>query len=297
METRFSFSAGEEQQLLPLATALQRSETFIVSRPLSPLPTTDRLTHSSPTRTVSMIASPPTRPSKLPSRRSTCSSSTSTTIQSSTNRRFSSTQKESKLPIRTSNGSLKQPIPIQKLNTSKTMFTKTRKDFSIASTRPSAQASSATTSKSIPTTSLISSRPVSTVHYRLPNVPISSKHPTLTTECVSPTEKSSTYLEQRSSTSSESSIEEQPLQQQQQADSRLTNLQDEGYSTWSSTDVKDDITIQNVKLQENMEKSQAIGLVRSWLHTSEKQHLEMPMKERKDRVNLCTWVRLMRVSM
>ena len=276
MKTGFSLCTEKEQQR-SFENSLQRSETFIVSRPFSPLPTTEGLTHSSTTRTmIPETTLPLIRPSKLPSRHSTYSSSTNTTAQPSTYRRSSSTQKESKLPIRTTNVLPKQSTPPQKLNAPAMVFTKNKKDFPVATNRSSAKTSSAATTRLIPIASIVPSRPVSTVNYRVASASLNTKRAALTIESVSLAEKSNNYLGQTNSTSSDSSMEEQP---QQQADSRLASQQDEGYSTWSSTDVKDDVMIPNVKPQETTEKSQAIGLVRDWLDTSDRQCLERSTKE------------------
>ncbi|CAF5083268.1 unnamed protein product, partial [Rotaria socialis] len=62
------------------------------------------------------------------------------------------------------------------------------------------------------------------------------------------------------STSSESSIEEN-----HHVNKLLTTVQDEGYSTWSSSDVKDDIKSNNVKKNGSDERRRNSGLVKSWL--------------------------------
>jgi hypothetical protein len=63
------------------------------------------------------------------------------------------------------------------------------------------------------------------------------------------------------STSSESSIEEQ-----QMMNKLLSLVQDEGYSTWSSIDVKDDT-------------SRNIGFIQTWLDITDRQSSTTPVKE------------------
>ena len=86
--------------------------------------------------------------------------------------------------------------------------------------------------------------------------------------CTQPTiemKKSTDPIEPMQSTSSESSIEEQPSMNK-----LMPLLQDEGYSTWSSIDVKDDIEKNEID---------PIGFVKTWLDTTNRQHLEKPVKE------------------
>jgi hypothetical protein len=82
--------------------------------------------------------------------------------------------------------------------------------------------------------------------------------------------KSNGLIQQMNSTSSESSIEEQhPM------NILLPVVQDEGYSTWSSVDVKDDVTTNSMKKNETDDRQRNIGLVKTWLDdTSNK-----PVKE------------------
>ena len=72
------------------------------------------------------------------------------------------------------------------------------------------------------------------------------------------------YGDKINSTSSESSVEE-----------RTTPLQDEGYSTWSSTDVKEETTMKTNDNENN------IGLVKHWLKTSNEFVVDKPMEESK----------------
>jgi hypothetical protein len=76
------------------------------------------------------------------------------------------------------------------------------------------------------------------------------------------------------STSSESSIEEN-----QQRNKLLAIVQDEGYSTWSSTDVKDEITSNSLKKNTIDERRRSTGLVKNWLDMSNKRCSRKPVKE------------------
>ncbi|CAF5214740.1 unnamed protein product, partial [Rotaria magnacalcarata] len=76
------------------------------------------------------------------------------------------------------------------------------------------------------------------------------------------------------STSSDSSIEEQ-----ENINKLLSILQDEGYSTWSSIDVKDDGITRTIKKIENNDKQENIGLVNNWLDTSKRSYLNKPVPE------------------
>jgi len=87
-------------------------------------------------------------------------------------------------------------------------------------------------------------------------------------------EKSICPIEKMNSTSSESSIEEN-----QQRNKLLTVVQDEGYSTWSSSDVKDDITSNSLKKNATDERRRNTGLVKNWLDTSNKRCSRKPVKE------------------
>jgi hypothetical protein len=219
---------------------LQRSETFIISKvPQEDLSSSLATIHNDhkieqhlkPQTTISTTV----RPSRLPSR---CPNSK---IPSSNNTRSLSTQKVSKVPIRTSISLNRQQTPIKKSY----IPTKIKKDTTIASNR------------SIPPpTSLIQS-------------PLNkSTRPTI--EIV----KSNDPIEQMNSTSSESSIEEQ-----QHMNKLLPILQDEGYSTWSSIDVKDDVITTNIKKNGTDDRQKNIGLVKTWLNTTNKQCSNKPVIE------------------
>jgi len=203
-----------------------------------------------------MVPTPSTtvRSSKLPSR---CSNSK---IQSSNNNRSSSIQKVSKLPIRT-NSLNRQQTPTKKSNIPTPAVAKTKpKDTTIASNRSITSVNNSTIKKTT------ASQP--------PVIQLSSNKTRSTTEknpipC-SKTVKSNDPIQQMNTTSSESSIEEQ-----QQMNKLLPIVQDEGYSTWSSIDVKDDI----IKKNEIDDREKNIGLVQNWLDISNRQCSKKPVKE------------------
>lgn len=80
------------------------------------------------------------------------------------------------------------------------------------------------------------------------------------------------------STSSESSIEENNSKE-----SKTISLgQDEGYSTWSSSDVKEDLLKKDFKrMSQNDERRRNTGLVKSWLDTSNQSPNKKPVTEGK----------------
>ena len=81
--------------------------------------------------------------------------------------------------------------------------------------------------------------------------------------------QSTDLIEPMKSTSSESSIEEQT------SPNKLPPLvQDEGYSTWSSIDVKDESEKPEIDPQQRN-----IGFIQIWLDTTNKQYLTKPVKE------------------
>lgn len=87
-------------------------------------------------------------------------------------------------------------------------------------------------------------------------------------------EKSDFPSEQMNSTSSESSLEEN-----QQQKKLLTIVQDEGYSTWSSSDVKDELSMKNSRRTATDDRRRSSGLVKNWLDTSNKSSSRKPVKE------------------
>jgi hypothetical protein len=89
-------------------------------------------------------------------------------------------------------------------------------------------------------------------------------------------EKTICSIEKMNSTSSESSIEEN-----QQINKLITVVQDEGYSTWSSSDVKNEIKGNNLKKNATDERRRNTGMVKNWLDTSNKRCSRKPVKEGK----------------
>jgi hypothetical protein len=64
----------------------------------------------------------------------------------------------------------------------------------------------------------------------------------------------------------------------------LPIVQDEGYSTWSSIDVKDDvIRNNNTGKNETDDREKNIRLVKTWLDTAHRQCAIKPVKEGKQR--------------
>ncbi|CAF0797643.1 unnamed protein product [Rotaria sp. Silwood1] len=272
------------------------------------------------TRTITATASTVVRPSRLPSRCSinrntnVNNSSNSKTPLSNNNKNTSrslSVNKASKLPVRTITSSTKQVTSVKKSNISTPVTTMTKKDSTITSTRTVTSVNNTTTKKTIHpvTTSKPSavqdsssksrSRSITTVNNNKNNKnnkntsiqPSLNKHTRTTPPIVKKStietvisskkivkpieEKSICSIEQMNSTSSESSIEEN-----QQRNKLLTTIQDEGYSTWSSSDVKDDIRLNN-NLKKNIieERRRNTGLVKNWLDTSNKRCTRKPVNE------------------
>ncbi|CAF0798319.1 unnamed protein product [Rotaria sordida] len=229
------------------------------------------------------------------------------------NSRSLSVNKASKLPVRTTSSVTKQITSVKKSNISTPVTTATKKDSTITSIRAVASIHNTTTKKTIhpPTTlkssvvqnssSKFRSRSITTVsnnnnnnnnknntnnsiqsslnkHTRTipPVVKKSSIETVISSKKIvkSIEEKSICSIEQMNSTSSESSIEEN-----QQINKLLTTIQDEGYSTWSSSDVKDDIRSNNLKKNITEERRRNTGLVKNWLDTSNKRCSRKPVKE------------------
>jgi hypothetical protein len=173
----------------------------------------------------------PLRPSKLPYRCST------------------SNQKVSKLPIRTTTSLNRQQIPTKKSNIPTPIASKTK----LASNRSIPSVNNSSIKKVLQP----SSTPVTQSQS-------SSIEPTPKTNNITPTIEiieSNDPIKPMKSTSSESSIEEQ-----QSMNKLLPLVQDEGYSTWSSMDVKDD-AIRN------------IGFIKIWLDTTDRQSSKTPVKD------------------
>ncbi|CAF2595835.1 unnamed protein product [Rotaria sp. Silwood2] len=270
----------EEQQVL------QRSETFTVSKipqeklslPLS-MPDNDHNAQHHPiTRTIAPTTLTIVRPSRLPSR---CSNSK---IQSSNNNRSSSTQKMSKLPIRTINTLNQQQTSIKKSNIPTHTVTKTKNEGTLVSNCSNTSTNNNNNNDNTIIKKTI--RPPSIV--QLPSHKIRSRSTTITdksntkttsllnkyTKTTGETVKSNDPIQQMNSTSSESSIEER-----QHVNKFLSIVQDDGYSTWSSIDVKDDGIMNNITKNETNDKQRNIGLIKTWLDTSKRQYSSKPVNE------------------
>ena len=284
-----------------LVTANERSVNSNVQR----CSTTRAMTASTPTVT---------RPSRLPSRcstnRTTNANNTSTPkIPPSNNddknnnnnhHRSLSVKKASKLPIRTPTSSTKAITPVKKSTISTPVAVKTKKDSTITSTRAVTSVNNTPAKKIIrpPTTvksTVIStsassksrSRSITTVINQSSNLPTMNKRTRTTPPVVKKTtpetstivtkksdEKSICTMEKMNSTSSESSIEEN-----QRLNKLLTVIQDEGYSTWSSSDVKDEMQSNSLKKTPSDERRRNTGLVENWLDTSKQRSSRKPVKE------------------
>ncbi|CAF3652814.1 unnamed protein product [Rotaria sordida] len=248
----------EEQQVL------QRSETFIISKvPQEELSSSGSITaddyttqHQPITRTIAPITLTNVRPSRLPS---CCSNSK---IQSSNNNRSLSTQKMSKLPIRKIDSLNQQQNSIKKSNIPTSIGAKTKNDVTSVSNRST---TSANNNNNIITKKTI--RPPSII--QLPSYKFQSRSTTIpdknNTKTTTETIKSNDPIQQMNSTSSESSIEEQ-----QHIHKFLSIVQDDGYSTWSSIDVKDDRITNSIKKNETNDQQRNIGLITTWLDTSKR---------------------------
>ncbi|CAF2105517.1 unnamed protein product [Rotaria magnacalcarata] len=239
----------------------------------------------------------------------TTTTTTTTMNNNNNNSRSLSVKKASKLPVRTATSLTKQVTSVKKSNLSTPVTTTTKKDSTLTSIRAVTSVNNATTKKTIhpPTTSKPTavqnsssksrSRSITTGNNNHKNntntsiqLPLNKHTRTIppvvkktTVETVSPSkklvnkpieEKSVCSIEQMNSTSSESSIEEN-----HHVNKLLTTVQDEGYSTWSSSDVKNDIKSNNVKKNGSDERRRNTGLVKSWLDTSNKCASRKPVKE------------------
>jgi hypothetical protein len=194
---------------------------------------------------------------------------------------------------------------VKKSNVPTPVATKAKKDSVITSTRAVTSVNNAQTKKIIRppaiskssvaqnSSSKFRSRSITTVpnHHHHPNIsipsvpnkrtrttpPVVKKTPTETNKSVKPIEdKPICSMEKMNSTSSESSIEET-----QRINKLLTVVQDEGYSTWSSSDVKNEIKGNNLKKNATDERRRNTGMVKNWLDTSNKRCSRKPVKEGK----------------
>jgi hypothetical protein len=223
---------------------------------------------------MASTTSPIVRPSRLPAR---CSNS-----KTQSSDRSLSTPKISKLPIRTT-GSVKQQQTLVKKSNIPTLVATKTEGYSLVPPM-----TNTTITKTIrpplvvqSPSNKVRSRSITTVDSNTTKTLIPSslnKRTRTTIETITSSSKKSVKStgpsEQMNSTSSESSIEEQ-----QQMDKLLPVVQDEGYSTWSSSDVKDDVTTSCIKENGTDERQRNIGFVKNWLDTSTKQCSERPVKE------------------
>jgi hypothetical protein len=192
---------------------------------------------------------------------------------------------------------------VKKSNVPTSVAMKTKKDSIVTSTRAVTSVNNTPTKKTIrpPTISKSSvaqnpsskfrSRSITTVNNHHTNTsippvsnkrtrttpPVVKKTPTEPMKSVKPIEeKTICSIEKMNSTSSESSIEEN-----QQINKLITVVQDEGYSTWSSSDVKNEIKGNNLKKNATDERRRNTGMVKNWLDTSNKRCSRKPVKEGK----------------
>ncbi|CAF1379379.1 unnamed protein product [Rotaria sp. Silwood1] len=266
----------EEQQ----QHVLQRSETFTVSKipheELSSPRSMTSIQHHPINRTIVPTTSTTVRPSRLPSR---CSNSK---VQSSNNNRSLSTQKISKLPIRTINSLNQQQNSIKKSNIPIPTITKMKNDETSVSNRSITSTNNnnnTTIKKTIRPPSIIqlSSNKIRSHSTTISDKNITKKSTSLLNKSTKTTIESvklTDPIQQMNSTSSESSIEEQ-----QHINKFLSIVQDDGYSTWSSIDVKDDGIMNNLQKNETNNQQQNIGLIKTWLDTSKKQCSNKPVNE------------------
>ncbi len=262
---------------------LERSATFIISKvqqeelPSSlPMKVNDHIVENCPITRSKVTTLTTVRPSRLPCRRS------NSKIQpSNNNNRSLSTPKPSKLPIRTTTSLNRQQTPIKKSNIATPIVAKPTKDTTVASNRSMTSVNNATIKKTIRPPSIVQplsnktrSCSATTTVRNNTNTPILSTLNKCTRTTIN-TMKSNGPIQQMNSTSSESSIEEQ-----QAMNTLLPIVQDEGYSTWSSVDVKDDVTTNSMKKNEIDDRQRNIGLVKTWLDdTSNRQCSTKPVKE------------------
>ncbi|UJR26038.1 hypothetical protein I4U23_007384 [Adineta vaga] len=298
----------EEEKEVPSSVLLSDVKTMTANE----RPTNSNIQRCSLTRAMPATTTTVVRPSRLPSRCSNnrplpnVTNTSNVKAQPSNNNntnRSLSVKKASKLPIRTTTSLTKQVAPVKKtVNVPTSVATKTKKDSTVISTRAVASVSAATTKKPIrpPTTAKSSivqtstsksrSRSITAVHMNTSIPSVVNKRTRTTPPVVkksfvetavpskklvkSMEEKPSCPIEQMNSTSSESSIEEN-----QRRNKLLTIVQDEGYSTWSSSDVKDEIISTNIVKNDRDERRRSTGLVKSWLDTTNKRCSRKPVKE------------------
>jgi hypothetical protein len=176
-------------------------------------------------------------------------------------------QKVSKLPIRITTSLNRQQIPTKKSNIPTPIAAKTKKDTTVVSNRSIPSVNNSSIKKCIqpPPPTVIQS---ASNKSRSSSITTPEKNntecPRLTIEII----ESNDPIKQMKSTSSESSIEEQ-----QSMNKLLPLVQDEGYSTWSSIDVKHDVIRNTDDRQRNM------GFIKTWIDTTNRQCSNKPVKE------------------
>ena len=222
-------------------------------------------------RTTSPITSTSIRPMKVSSHYSN-----SKTQPSNTNNRSLSATKVSKLPIRTVAPLSQQTSSRKKSNTTTSIEDKAKHNTTTVSNNCIPSTTNTTMKKSICLPSatqlpLHKTRPRSTTaseknHTKTRIPSLQSKY----TRAV----KSNAALEQMDFTSSESSIEGK------QSENKLSSAtQDDGYSTWSSIDVKDDAITNSTRKNETDNTQMNIGLRKTWFDTLNRgKYSENPVK-------------------
>jgi hypothetical protein len=220
--------------------------------------------------TTRSVVATSARPSRLPSRSSNSEKQSSNNVP---NNRSVSAQKVSKLPIRTTTSLNRQQTSIKKSNIPTPVVAKTKKNTTIISNHSIPSVNNTTIKNPIrppPVIQLpsnkIQSHSITTTEKNNISSPL-NKSPKTIIETV----QSNDPIQQINSTSSESSTEEQ----QQYMNKLLPILQDEGYSTWSSIDV----IRNNVEKNETDDRQRNIGLVKTWLDTTNRQCSNKPVKE------------------
>lgn len=229
---------GDQSQVL------HRSETFVVSKKPS-----EDLSSTLPRRDQSQV--PPVRPSRLPFRCPITSTS-------------SSTPKPSRLPVRTTTSLNRQQTSMKKSHIP-TPITSNRSTSSMAYSPIKKPIRSHPSPVIQPISNNVRSRSLMTNEKTPISPPLKQCSPPSSIELM----KSTDLIEPMKSTSSESSIEEEEQQAAISPNKLPPLVQDEGYSTWSSIDVKDDIDKSDIDSQQR-----TIGFIQTWLNTTNK-----PVKE------------------
>lgn len=286
--------------LIPTIDTQEKSKMTIPERKLNSNVQRCTTTRSIPNSTL--VAS---RPSRLPARcltnnqpsQTINSSNTkmSATITTTTNR-SSSVKQVSKLPVRTAvPPPIKPNVITKKANVPTSAPSKTKKEANVGQTRSVSSNNSISIKKNVRT----NSNKINTVNTnnssskgrsrssgvdttkRVDSVSSANKRTQITTNVVKKVsiaepveEKVSEISEQINSTSSNSSIEEN-----QNEKKLVVAMQDEGYSTWSSSDVKDERSSNESKRSSVDERRRTTGLVKNWLNTSNQGSAKKPVNE------------------